>query len=475
MDEKTRTRQLETLSIGRLLLMFSIPATLGTMVNATYNLIDRIFVGRYVGELGLAATTVSFPVMMIMMAFGMMIGFGSNTLISIRLGEKEYDQAERVVGQALLLFLILAVFFVFFGLLFLEPLLGVFGASDEVMPYGKQYLSIIISGVLFHEISFGVNSFIRGEGNPRVAMMTMLISALLNIFLDYLFIVQFDWGIRGAAFATVIAQSVATAWICWYYLSGRSTLRWRWRNLRLEKPLLRKVFLLGLPPFIMSISNCVLQAFLNNRLGTYGGDRAIAVMGIIFAIFMVMFMPLLGISQGLQPIVGYNTGAKQYRRIRQALKLALLVASILSFCYIIPVQFFPEALFSLFARNNSDLIELGSYAIRRFLVMLPLIGVVIIGSYYYQATGRPMISLFLSMTRQVLILLPLIIVLPLFLGLDGIWIAGPISDTGAFLATSTLLFFEFRRLRRKAETTSAPDPKELFHQDDSMAAEEPSA
>jgi putative MATE family efflux protein len=446
--------------IAWLLLKFSLPAMLGTMMNAAYNLVDRIFVGRSVGDEGLAALTVSFPIMMIMMGFGMMFGFGSNALISIRLGQNRRDDAEKILGQGVCLFTILAAVFMVFAFSLMTPLLRLFGATDNILPYARQYMTVIVFGVFFHEISFGVNGFIRGEGNPSAAMITMLLGSCGNIFLDWLFVWRWGWGVQGAALATILAQGVAASWVFYYYLSGRSLLKLRWKYYRIDPRLTRRVMILGFPPFFMNIASCVQHAFMNNRLATYGaltvygGDKAIAVMGGIFSILMVVIMPIIGLSQGMQPLVGYNFGAKNHQRVSRTLRTAMTVGTLICTASWLILFFAPEFLFSLFAKDDPEFIELGAHAVRRFMFCLPLIGMMIISTNYFLATKRPLIALSLSVLRQALLLIPLVIFLPRRFGLDGVWMAAPISDFGAFIMTNIVVFIELRRLKRLATEES---------------------
>ncbi len=473
MDHTERTRQLEERPIGRLLLEFSIPAILATIINASYTVINRFFVGQMFDDVGITAVTVSFPIMTIMMAAGMMIGIGSNTLVSIRLGEKNNEEAERVVGQAVFLFLLLAAGFIIFGLVFLEPLLRFFGASDRVMPLAKEYLSITICGAFFHEISYGINGFLRSEGKPRIAMATILIAALLNIFFDWLFLCVFRMSIGGAALATILAQAFSSSWIIWHYTSGRTLLRWRLRNIRWNTALARQVFMLGLPPFIMQAIACLLQAIQNRQLGVYGdlygkriglesgGDLAISVMGLLFVIFMMVWLPLLGLNQGVQPIVGYNIGAKRFNRVANALKLAIAAELVFTVCCTAIIVGFPEFLIVPFANaesaNRAELIRLGGHALRIVCSVLPLSGIVVIAAGYFQSNGNPKLAIALTLFRQVGFLVPLLIFLPWFFesmgdhnGLDGIWLAIMIADLSAFVLATFFLWRELKRLKKDA-------------------------
>jgi putative MATE family efflux protein len=436
-----QTEQLEHSPIGPLLFKFALPATIGTFMNSIYNVVDRIFIGQGIGADGLAAAMIAFPIMMMVMAVGMLIGFGTNSLISIKLGEKNKDAAEQLLGQALFLFIIFSIVFISAGLILLTPMLRLFGASDQVLPLAIQYTRIIIIGVLFHEISFGVNNFIRGEGSPRVAMITMIIGAGLNIILDPIFIFVLDMGMQGAALATIIAQFVSALWVMRYYMSGKSVLKIRMRYFKIKPILAQRVFIIGSPPFFMNIANVFILAFVNNALKLHGGDLAIAAMGVIFTIYTINFMPIIGASQGAQPIIGYNHGAQNFRRVRDTLFLSIKIVSVFCIGATILIWIFPKYTFMPFSSGNTELITLGQHAIRITMSMFPFVGFMVIVSNYFQATARPHISLFLSMLRQVLVLIPLVLVLPRFFGLDGIWYAYPIS---AFCAFLMCLFFFFR-------------------------------
>ncbi len=479
MDSTAETRQLESAPVGRLLLRHSLPAICGSLVGATYNIVDRIFVGWRFGHDGIAAVTLSFPVMLILLAIGMMIGVGSNTLISIRLGEKNKEEAERILGQAIFLFAVLSLSFTVFGLTFLDPLLRLFGANEKVLPPARSFLAVIIAGAFFQPFSFGVNSFLRGEGKPRIAMITMLISAFVNIILDWFFLFVLRTDIWGAALATVIAQAAAVAWITWYYLSGKALLKWRLRFIRFDRRLAWTVLSIGFPPFVMQGAACVLQGVQNHQLGHYGnafgtahgiedgGNLAISVMGILFTVFMLFLLPLLGIGQGLQPIAGYNTGAKQYYRVKRALSLACLSGLLFSLVLLLIVQAIPGLFISPFIDPQSPmkpmLMQLGAHAIRIFASLLPCVAVLVIVSGYFQAIGHTVLALILTLTRQVFLLIPFLFLLPPMFGhfgwlpgLDGIWFAHPLSDLATFFLALHLLIREYRRLKKLAAADREP-------------------
>lgn len=446
-----QTRELEELPIAKLLLKFAVPAMTGTIVTSLYNVIDRIFLGRYVGELGIAATTVAMPLMMIVMAIGMLIGFGTNSQISLKLGEKKHAEAEQLLGQGLFLFTITSILFTLVSLALMRPLLILFGATENVLPYAQTYLSIVVIGTLPHQISFGANSFIRGEGNPKIAMATMIIGGVLNIIFDYLFIAILGWGIAGAAWATVFGYSVSAIWVIYYYLSGQSLLKLRRENFCLRMDSTKGVLLMGSPHFIMNTISSIQMSLFNNQLARYGGDNAISVMGVIMSFNLVWLMPVIGISQGLQPIVGYNYGARNFARVRKALLMAIFAATFLCIVFFTVIEIFPEYVFMMFTGDkNSEFVSTGTEAIRRFLFLLPLVGYLIITGNYFQFTGRPKHSLALTVIRQIVFLIPAIMILPSYFGLNGVWYAMPASDAGGLLLTS---FFFIRELKKLKENS----------------------
>ncbi|MDR2169526.1 MAG: MATE family efflux transporter [Planctomycetaceae bacterium] len=464
-----KTRHLGERSILLLLAEFSIPSIAATLVTASHGIINRIFVGWTLGADGITAVTITIPIFTLMLAFGMTVGIGSNTLLSIRLGERRYDESERIIGQSIALFAILGVCFMVFGFLAREPLLRFFGADDAVMPYAKEYLSVMVCGAFFHEMSFGVNGFLRGEGKPRLAMATILIAALLNIFFDWLFLIQFRTEIWGAAYATVLAQFFSTCWVAFHYLSGKTVLKWRWEYIRIDWGLSREVFMLGLPPFIMQAVACVLQALQMNQLMFYGnrfgelhgikegGHIAVSAFGIVFIVSMCVYLTIIGLNQGVQPIVGYNIGAGKFNRVARTLKVAIICVTIFTFVCAVLFFIFPHFILSSFADQsvpaNAEMLKLSIYAVKVLVSMLPLAGVVIVMTGYFQSNGQPQIAIMLTLIRQAVLFIPLIIILPYFFewigcdGLDGIWYAMPICDIGSFIFTAYLIKREFKRLK----------------------------
>ncbi len=441
-----QSKQLGEEKVSKLLLKFSIPAIVGMLVNALYNVVDRIFIGNGVGPLGIAGITIGLPIMLVIMAFSMLIGIGANSLISIRLGEQRKEEAELILGNALVLLVIIAASISAIGLIFIEPVLRVFGASKEVLPYAKEYMSVILWGTVAQTAGFGMNNFIRAEGNPRTAMLTMLIGAILNTILDPIFIFVFGWGIMGAAAATVLSQVASAVWVLYHFFSGASTLKVHARNLRLKNRIVVKIITLGAAPFLMQLAASVLNAIMNKSLYIYGGDIAVSGMGVVSSITMLILMPIFGINQGVQPIIGYNYGAHKYDRVKKALMLAIAAATTISTIGFVATRLFPTQMVALFNRTDESLLDFGTTAIRTFLIFLPIIGFQIVAANYFQAVGKPKHSALLSLSRQVLILIPALLILPKFFGLNGLLVAGPTADIISSLLTGLLLYRELKHL-----------------------------
>jgi putative MATE family efflux protein len=439
--------------VSKLLIEFSVPAITGMMVNALYNVVDRIFVGQGVGKDAIAGITIGFPLMIVMMAFGMLIGIGASSLVSIRLGEHKKAEAELIVGNGLTLITALSIALTALGLLFIDPLLAAFGASPQVLPYAKTYFAIILYGGASQGIGFGINNCIRAEGNPKIAMITMLIGAIINTILDPIMIYTFKMGIAGAAWATIFSQTVSAVWVLYYYLGGQSSLQIHWGNLKLRTAVVGKIFAIGSAPFAMQLAMGGITLVLNQALVRYGGDLAIAAMGIVNSILMLILMPIFGIIQGAQPIIGYNYGARQFDRVKKALKLAIIAATVVTVGGFAMVQLFPRLIFQMFNRE-ADLVALGAKALRTCLIFLPIIGFQVVGSNYFQAIGKPQEAMTLSLSRQVLFFLPALLILPKIFGLYGVFWAGPTADLLSSVVTGVWLFHEIKNLDRRHREVS---------------------
>lgn len=443
-----RSIQLKNESIGKLLFKFSLPAIAGMIVNAFYNVVDRIFIGNFVGAKALSGLTSTFPIAFIIMAFGMLIGIGSAACISIRLGQNKHEESERILGNAFTLIIIISLILTILGLVFKEQILLAFGASKETLSYAIEYINIIVIGIVLQNIGFGLNNIIRAEGNPKIAMYTMLIGGVLNIILDYIFMAFFNMGIKGAALATIISQGVSSLWVLRYFFSGNSTLKLKKENLKLDIGLIKNIIAIGMSPFAMQLAASLVTAIQNRTLNAHGGYIAVGVIGAINSITMLIFMPVFGINQGAQPIIGYNYGAKEYKRVKEALKLAILAATVIFIIGYIVIQLFPKYMILPFG-NDPELLKLGTYAIRINCMVMPIVAFQVIAANFFQAIGKALISMILSLSRQVIILIPLLIILPKFLGLNGVWISTPISDFLASVLTAIFLVKQIMILNKE--------------------------
>jgi putative MATE family efflux protein len=439
--------------IGTLILRFSVPAIIGMVVSATYNIVDRIYIGNAadLGPNGLAGITVSFPLMLIQLAIGVLFGVGGATLFAIRLGQKKPHEAEQVLGNALVLLVVTSLIYMAFGQLFLTQILALFGASETVLPYAADYLRVIFLGSVFQIVSLGLNHFIRADGSPRIAMMTMFIGAGINIILDPIFIYGFGWGMAGAAWATILAQAVSATWVVMYFVGKRSHHHLLKVNLRLNPVLVKQIAALGMPGFLLQLASSVLNTVLNKSLLTYGGDVAISGMGVINSVQTFLIMPVIGLNQGVQPIVSFNFGAHQFKRVRQAILMAMGIATAIVGTGFLITRFFPSLLVALFNRD-ADLMAFTVPALSTWFLLLPLVGFQILGANFFQAIGRYKTAMVLTLTRQVLILIPAVLILPMVFGLQGILYAAPLADGLA----AVLTLFVFLKAVRELENILAP-------------------
>jgi len=452
-----RSKKLGTENPAKLLLVFSIPAIVALLVQAFYNVVARAFIGNAVGSLGIAALTVAFPAMMVQVAFGAMVGMGATTLVSIRLGQGRKEEAEKVMGNAVVLLVITSLLISALGLTYMEPILRLFGASDAVLPYAKDYLEIVIMGTVMALLSFGMNNFLRAEGNPNKAMVTMLLGSFTNIIFTFLFVTVFRWGMKGSAWATLIAWAVSATWIITHFALGKGELKIRRKNFRLRWELVATIMFMGMSPFALQFAQSILGGLLNNSLKHYGGDLAISGMGIVMTLMSMILMPIIGVNGGAQPIIGYNFGARKYDRVMQVLKYALLGATAIAVFGFIMTRIYPVQLITLFNRQDAELIAFGSRALLIFTVAIPIVGLQMVGAGFFQAIGKPVHSMLLSLSRQVLVFIPCLLILPRFYGLDGILYTGPVADTVATIITVTWLIMELSNLKRKHQENLMAD------------------
>ena len=436
---------LEKESVIRLIPKLSFPAMAGMIAQALYNVVDAIFVGRGVGMLAVAGISIAFPIQMIIMATAQVIGVGSASIISRSLGEKNRDKAEKTLGNLMGATLVFSAIVATLGLYFLDPVLRIFGATDAILPFAAAYMKILFLGSVFFAFSIACNNAVRAEGKASFAMITMLISAGVNIVLDPIFIFGFGMGIQGAAIATVIAQTSSALWLGWYYIRGKSEVPFLFKNMRPNYKILYEVTAIGLSAFLRQGAASISLVVINRQLAFWGGDAAIAAMGILLRITQFAVMPVFGLVQGLLPIVGYNYGARLFCRVTTAMKLSIAISSAICTLTGSLLFFAPQLLIPLFT-NNREVLPLGISASRYMAIGFPLIGFQVMASGLYQAIGKTVPALFLSLLRQVLILIPLVLFLPYFYGLLGIWTAFPISDILAAIITLVLYRKDIKRL-----------------------------
>ena len=432
--------------INNLLWKFSWPAVIAMLINSLYNIIDRIFVGRGVGSIAIAATTVAFPIMLILMAVSVLIGVGATSLISIRLGEKKAEEAEKIMGNAIFLLILLPLCISIIYFLFSNSILTFFGASAEVLPYAKEFTHIVMLASWVGSLSMGMVNFIRAEGNPRMSMYTQVIGTAINIVLNYIFVMKLGIGIKGSALATVCGQTFSAIWVLSYFQSKASFLKIRIKNLKLQKNLVVSIMCIGFAPFSMQLANSLQNVILNKSLMTYGGDIALSAMGIVGSISTLMFMPILGVSQGAQPIIGFNYGAQQFDRVKETLKKAIIVGIVIATFSTAVVHLWPTQIAGMFSNNNVKLNKLTAHAMSLFFLMFPVAGFQIVASQYFQAVGKPIQSTILGLSRQLLVLIPLLLVLPRFWGTEGVWMTPPIADVLSALITGIFIFLEMKHI-----------------------------
>ena len=433
--------------IGKLLLQYSIPAIIGMVVNALYNIVDRMFIGNIpnIGSLAITGVGITMPIMTIILAFGMLIGIGATANISLNLGKGNRPTAEKLLGNAFTLSIIVGLAIAIVGTICANPILNLFGASENTLFYAKEYLNIILLGCTFNILSFSLNSTVRADGNPKMSSFTMVIGCGTNIILDYVFIFILNLGVKGAALATIISQAITFFIILYYYTAGNSNLKLKVENFKLKKHLVTMTFAIGIAPFATQIANSLVQVIAYNALKTYGSDLVIDAMTVISSLNIIFMMPIFGINQGCQPIIGFNYGAKKYERAKEAFKYATIAACVICIIGFISIQCFPTQIISLF-NNDPELTTLAIKGIRIYLLMMPVVGINIVATSYYQSIGKAKISMFVSLLRQVILLIPFTIILPKFIGLDGVWAAGACADSLSVIITLVLLKKEFKQL-----------------------------
>ena len=452
---QARQEMLATMPVKQLLWKLAVPAMTGMLVMSLYNIVDTIYVGRGVGPLGLAGVTIAFPIMILQMALGQMVGIGAASVISRNLGAGNVRRAARTLGNAVALTVGAGIVVTLVFLPNSTAFLHLMGASDAVLPYAKDYLDVILLGAVFATYPMAMNNLVRAEGNARVAMNVMIFGALVNIVLDPIFIFWLGMGVQGAAVATVIAHIATTVYVTRYFLSRQSTLRLSLPILKLEWSVVHEVVAVGFPSFIRMGAMSVVILIINRTLGFYGNDLSIAAYGIVNRMMMFMGMPLMGIGQGLQPILGFSYGAKQFGRSLDVTRYALLVATAFSSAAFVVLFFVPEPVMRVFS-TDAELIAIGVHASKYVFVAFFVVGFQMVGSIVFQSLGHVGKTFVTSISRQVLFLVPLLLILPHFLQTDGVWLAFPIADTLAALLVLFLILPQLREFKRLRDTKMMP-------------------
>lgn len=447
--EDKRLNELAERPVGRLLWEYSLPAVVGMLVMALYNVVDRIFIGQCVGPDAIAGLAICFPMMSLATALGVLIGVGSSARISIKLGASRLDEAQQILGNAFILTLIIGITYMTLFVIYIDPMLRLFGASDATLPYARSYMLVLMPGLLLTNITYGFNNIMRASGYPRRAMLTMIIGAVVNVALDPLFIIVFDWGIAGASMATVIAMAVSAGFVLAHFMRRNVILRFKRGIYRLRFGIITGIISIGAAPAIVNAASCAVNALANHSLLSYGSDRDIGAAGIMVTYTSLLVTIVLGLCQGLQPIIGYNYGAGNLHRLRRAFFLAVAAASVVTCVGGLYGFFRPSTIARIFTAD-ADLIASTDRALGICLAVFPVVGFQIISTCFFQSIGKATESIIVGLLRQVIFLIPLLIYLPRFFSVEGVWMAFPISDAVATVVTLVLLVRQFRELKTKA-------------------------
>lgn len=425
--------------LSKLLFKFSAPAVAGMFVNALFNIISRIYVGQDVGAIGIAAITVIFPIGLLYMGFSALIGIGSNALFSIRLGEKRHDEALRVMGNGFILLILVAGLVTAFSYAFLDKLLIFCGADDVILPYAHLYSVWVFPGYFVFAVGAGMNHFIRSSGRPKTAMATQFIGAFINLIAAPLFIFKMGLGIKGAALATVCGQVISFSWVMYCLTGHRSIYRLMWKNFKLKLQITLDVLAIGFSQFAFQMASGALNVILNHALLKYGGNLAISAMGVALSVNTIVIMPTLGISQGAQPLIGYNHGARKYKTSIQTLKMALRWGMLVTTAGFILLELFARPIAAIFNGTDTALIDMAGRVIRYVNLLLPVVPLQMMATTFFQAINQPLKAAFLSLSRQILLVIPLVLILPLFMGLEGVFLAPVVADGVSTLLAVILL------------------------------------
>ena len=451
MDYKQSTLELGTKPVGKLLMQYALPAIIAMTAASLYNMVDSIFIGQGVGALAISGLAITFPFMNLSAAFGAAVGVGASTYLSVKLGQKDYKTAETILGNSVTLNIIIGVAFSVVCLLFLDPILRFFGASDQTITYARDYMVIILVGNVFSHMYFGMNAVLRAAGKPRHAMFATIFTVVLNTVLDPIFIWPLNLGIQGAAYATILAQMIALVWQFRIFCDSRELLHLKRGIYQLRGYIVKNIIAIGISPFSMNVCACLVVIFINNQLVGYGGDMAVGAYGIANRIAFIFVMFVMGVNQGMQPIAGYNYGAQQIDRLMSVLRYAIVVATLIMLSGWIVAEFLPYYSVRLFTKD-ATLIGLSASGLRILMAAMPFVGSQMVITNFFQSIGKVKISIFLSLSRQLLYLLPLLYVFPLFLGLNGVWYAMPVSDMLSFVVTVWILVVYIRKFKMEQQS-----------------------
>lgn len=443
---KDRTKELEFGKIGNLLLTYALPAIIGTTAVSFYNVIDRIFIGQGVGPLAIAGLAITFPIMNLATAFGTLVGAGASAMVSIRMGEKRKIDATRILGNALIMNIFIGILFSVIFLLFLDDILLLFGASQHTLPYARDFMQIILYGNVITHVFFGMNNIMRASGYPIKAMISVLLTVVCNVIIAPIFIFQFKWGIAGAAWATLISQTIGMIWVLWHFISKSSYIHFQPACFHLRGRIIRDIFAIGLSPFLIHTCACFVAMLINWQLRIYGGDNAIAAFGITNSILSLMVMIILGLTQGMQPIAGFNYGARNMSRVTKVLKLTIYWATGICFVGFIAIMTVPQYIARAFT-TDVGLIELTANSMRICAYFLPIIGFQVVSSNFFQSIGKARIAIFLSLSRQIIFLIPFLFILPYFYNLNGVWMSMPAADLFASIITAFILLYFYKKVK----------------------------
>lgn len=446
MDNKQATLELGTKPVGKLLMQYAIPAIIAMTASSLYNMVDSIFIGQGVGAMAISGLAITFPFMNLSAAFGAAIGVGASTLMSVKLGQKDYRTAENILGNTITLNIIIGVAFGVVCLMFLDPILRFFGASNQTIVYARDYMEIILLGNAITHLYFGMNSVLRSASKPRHAMYATMFTVVLNTILDPLFIWTFGLGIRGAAYATVLSQLVALIWQFWIFSNPKELIRLKRGIYSLRGDLVKNIIGIGISPFSMNVCACMVVIFINNQLVRFGGDMSVGAFGIANRIVFIFVMFVMGINQGMQPIAGYNYGAQKLDRMMQVVKFSIIAATAIMIFGWFLAMLAPRQCVSLFT-TDQHLIDTTVHGMRRMMVMLPIVGYQMVITNFFQCIGKVKISIFLSLSRQLLFLLPALALLPIWFGLDGVWLAQPVSDLIASVVTAWIMIVYMHKFK----------------------------